>query len=141
MAEYTANARQVVLANQNILLTDESVCGNCSILHREGSGLVTLRGLSKCGCRARFKVSFGGNIAIPTGGAVGAISIAIAVNGEGIAPTTMTVTPAAVEQFFNVANVVFIDVPCGCCSQVSVRNVSTQSIAVQNANLTVERVA
>lgn len=141
MAEYTANAEQTVLANQNILLTETPVCGNCSILHREGSGLITLRGLSKCGCRARFKVSFGGNIAIPTGGTVGSISLAIAVNGEGLAPTTMTVTPAAVNEYFNVANVVFIDVPCGCCSQVSVQNVSTQSILVRNANVTVERVA
>jgi hypothetical protein len=53
----------------------------------------------------------------------------------------MIVTPAAVEEFFNVFGAIYIDIPRGCCSQISVRNVSTQTINVQNANLIVERVA
>ena len=65
--ELTANAIQTVPANSNVIFTDTVVCGNCSIMHREGSGLVTLRGLTNQ-CRARFRVSFGGNIALPTGG-------------------------------------------------------------------------
>lgn len=141
MAEYTANTVQTVDSNQNILLTDTPVCGNNSIVHREGSGLVTLRGITNCQCRARFRVGFGGNIAIPATGAVGPISIAIAVDGEPIATTTMIVTPAAAEQFFHVFSSVFIDVPAGCCSKISVKNISSQSILVQNSNLMVERVA
>ena len=140
MAEFTANALQNVLENQNILFTDTPVCGNCSIVHREGSGLVTLRGITNQ-CRARFRVFFSGNIAIPTGGTVGPISVAIAINGEQVASTNMIVTPAAVEEFWNVASSVFLDVPAGCCSQISVRNTSDQAIDVQNANLIVERVA
>lgn len=142
MYELTANALQNVLTNQNILFTEVPVCScNNSIVHREGSGLVTLRGLTRCQSFARFRVSFGGNIAIPTGGTVEPISIAIAINGEAIPSTTATVTPAAVEEFNNVATDVFIDVPTGCCSQISVENISTQAIDVQNANLIVERVA
>lgn len=141
MAEYTANALQTVAANQNILLTDTPVCGNNSIVHRDGSGLVTLRGIAKCQCRARFKVTFGGNIAIPADGTVEEISIAIALDGEPVATTTMTVTPAAVEEFFNVFSAIFLDIPVSCCSQVSVKNISTQDILVQNANLIIERVA
>jgi hypothetical protein len=53
----------------------------------------------------------------------------------------MIVTPAAVEEFFNVFGAIYLDIPCGCCSQVSVRNISTQSVEVQNANLIIERVA
>ena len=142
MYELTANALQTVLTNQNILFTEVPVysCNN-SIVYREGSGLVSLRGLTSCQCRARFRVSFGGNIAIPDGGTPGPISIAIAINGEPVASTTATVTPAATAEFFNVSTDVFIDVPAGCCSQVSVRNISTQTIDVQNANLIVERVA
>lgn len=140
MAEYTANALQLVGLNQNVLFTDSPVCGNNSIIHRDGSGLITLRGIT-CQCRARFKVSFGGNIAIPTGGTVEAISLAVAINGEPVQPTNMIVTPAAVEQFFNVFSAIYIDVPAGCCSQISVENTSTQAINVQNANLIVERVA
>lgn len=138
--ELTANALQTVEANQNVLLTDTVVCGNCSILHRDGSGLVTLRGITNQ-CRARFKATFGANIAIPTGGTVEAISIALAINGEPVASTTMIVTPAAVEEFSNVFSAIYLDVPANCCSQISVRNISTQAIDVQNANLIVERVA
>lgn len=138
--EIVANALQTVEANQNVIFTDTAVCGNSSIIHREGSGLVSLRGLTNQ-CRARFKVFFSGNIAIPTGGTVGAISIAISVNGEPVGSTTMIQTPAAVEQFANVASAVYLDISSGCCSQVSVRNTSTQAIEVQNANLIVERVA
>lgn len=142
MAEYTAIAEQTVAANQNILLTETPVCGNAPcIVHREGSGLVTLRGITKGQCRARFKVTFGGNIAIPTGGTVEAISVAIAINGEAIDSTTMIITPAAVEEYFNVFGAIFIDIPINCCSQISVKNTSTQSILVQNANVIVERVA
>ena len=140
MAEYTATALQTVAANQNVLFTETPVCGNNSIVHREGSGIITLRGITSQ-CRARFKVTFGGNITIPSGGTVGPISITIAINGEPVSSTSMIVTPAAVGQFFNVARSIYINVPSGCCSQVSIRNTSTQAINVQNANLVVERVA
>ena len=138
--ELTANAIQTIPANSNVIFTDTVVCGNCSIMHREGSGLVTLRGLTNQ-CRARFRVSFGGNIALPTGGTVGPISLAIAINGEPVATTTMISTPAAVEEFNNVFSAIFIDVPKGCCSQISIRNTSNQPVNVQNANLIIERVA
>lgn len=138
--ELTANALQTVEANQNVLFTDTVVCGSCSILHRDGSGLVTLRGITNQ-CRARFKVTFGGNVALPAGGTVEAISLAIAINGEPVASTTMIVTPAAVEEFSNVFTAIYLEVPANCCSQISVRNISTQAIDVQNANLIVERVA
>ena len=138
--EITANALQTIEANQNVLFTDTVVCGSCSIIHRGGSGLVTLRGITNQ-CRARFKVTFGANIAIPTGGTVGPISLAIAINGEPVATTTMIETPAAVEEFSNVFSAIYLDVPANCCSQVSVRNITDQAIDVQNANLIVERVA
>ena len=138
--ELTANAIQTVAANANVLFTDTVIGGNCSILHRDGSGLVTLRGLTDQ-CRARFRVSFGGNIAVPTGGTVGPISLAIAINGEPVVTTTMISTPAAVEEYNNVFSAIFLDVPRGCCSQISVQNVSGADIEVQNANLIIERVA
>ena len=138
--EITANALQTVEANQNVLFTDTPVDGSCSIVHREGSGLVTLRGITNQ-CRARFKAFFSGNIAIPEGGTVGPISLAIAINGEAIASTTMIQTPAAAEEFANVASAVYLDVPAGCCMSISVKNTSTEAIEVQNANLIIERVA
>lgn len=138
--EIIANALQTVGVNQNVLFTDTVVCGNCSMNHRDGSGLVSIKGNTNQ-CRARYRVSFGGNIAIPTGGTVEAISLAIAIEGEAVPSTTMIVTPAAVEEFFNVFSAIFLDVPRECCMTVSVRNISTQEIEVQNANLIIERVA
>ena len=102
MAEFITNEVQTVNSNQNVLFANTVICGNNSIIHRQGSGLVTLRGITTTQCRARFKVTFGGNIAIPTGETVESISLAIAINGEAIPSTTMIVTPAAVETFFNV---------------------------------------
>ena len=101
---------------------------------------MTLRGITNQ-CRARYKVTFGGNIAVPAGGTVGEISLAISVNGEPIPTTTMIETPAAVGDFSNVFSAIFIDVPSGCCYTIAVRNTSDQAIDVQNANLIVERVA
>jgi hypothetical protein len=138
--EIISNALQTVAANQNVYFTDEITCGSCSIGHRSGSGLVSLKGITNQ-CRARYRVSFGANIAIPTGGTVEAISLALALDGEPILATTMITTPAAVEEFQNVFTSVFIDIPRGCCSTVSVKNISTQAIETQNANLIVERVA
>jgi hypothetical protein len=138
--ELTAVAAQTVAANQNVLFTDAVISGCPSIVHRDGSGLVTLRGITTQ-CRARFKVTFGGNIAIPTGGTVGAISLALSLDGEPLGSATMIETPAAVEEFSNVFGAVYINVPAGCCTTVGVRNTSTQDITVQNANLIIERVA
>ena len=138
--EIIANAVQTVQANQNVYFTDTVICGNGSISHRDDSGLVTLRGVTNQ-CRARFMVTFGGNIAIPTGGTVGPISLAISIEGEPVPATTMIVTPAAVEQFFNVKSSVFIDVPRGCCTRISVENTSDEAIVVQNANLIITREA
>ena len=138
--EIIANAVQTVQANQNVYFTDTVICGNGSISHRDDSGLVTLRGVTNQ-CRARFMVTFGGNIAIPTGGTVGPISLAITIESEPVPATTMIVTPAAVEQFFNVKSSVFIDVPRGCCTRISVENTSDEAIIVQNANLIITREA
>lgn len=141
--ELTANATQTVAAGQNVLFTDAPVkCGRGYVVHRDGAGLVTLRGICNgCSPIARYRVLFLGNISVPTGGTVGAISVALALGGEALPTTTATVTPAAVENAFNVASSAFVDVPRGCCVSLSVRNISTQAINVANAKLMIERVA
>lgn len=140
MAEYTNSSIVAVAAGQNVPLTETTVAGKSCVVHREGAGIVTLRGLTNQ-CKARYKVSFGGNIAVPTGGTVEAITAALAVNGEALASTTATVTPAAVENYFNVYVAAFVEVPRGCCVTVAARNTSTQTINFANSNLIVERVA
>ena len=122
--EIIAVAAQTVAANQNVLFTDTVTSGNCSITHRNGSGLVTLRGTT-AQCRARYKVSFGANIAVPTGGTAEAMSIALSIDGEPVGASTMTVTPLDVEDYNNVFGALFIDVPKGCCMTISVQNINT----------------
>ena len=128
MPEFTAAAVQTVAANQNAHFPEPPVgCNRGYVTHREGSGLVTLRGITNQ-CRARYKVTFGGNIAVPTGGTAGAISVALAINGEALNSAVATVTPAAVEEYFNVFSTAYINVDKGCCVSLSVRNVSAQAI-------------
>lgn len=138
--EIIANAIQTVAANQNVYFTDTVIGGGCAITHRDDSGLVNLRGITGQ-CRARFKVTFGGNIAVPTGETAGPISLALAINGEAVQATTMIVTPTVVDAYFNVFSAIFVDVPKGCCVTISVQNTTGTPINVQNANLIVERVA
>jgi hypothetical protein len=140
MAEYTNSNTVLVAAGQNLPLTETAVKGGCGIIHREGAGIVTLRGTTNQ-CKARYRVSFGGNIAIPTGGTVEAISVALAIDGEPLNSATAIVTPATVENFFNVYVASYIDVPRGCCVTVALENVSTEAINISNANMIVERVA
>lgn len=144
MAEYTSNAIQEVPVEQNVLFTETAVpCNKGYILHREGSGLIILRGIvnNPCCNFARYKVSFGANIAIPTTGTVDPISLGLAVDGEVIPTSSSIVTPAAVDEYWNVFDALYITVPAGCCFSIAVRNTSTQAINVQNANIIVERTA
>ena len=139
MAEFTGVFVQQIAANGNAVFSETPVSGSNCIVNREGSGILPLRGMTNQ-CRARYKVVFGGNIAIPTGGTVGPISVAIAVEGEALGSATAIVTPAAVNEFFNVFAAAFIEVPRGCCVTVAVKNTSTETIELENANVIVERV-
>lgn len=148
MAEFQANAVQTVNPGETIVFTETPVpCERGFVRHREGSGNFLLSGYvpyaGGCGCRrprsANYLVDFGSNIAIPTGGTVGEISIAISVDGSTVPASTMIVTPAAVEQYFNVSRAINVDVWRGCCETLAIRNTSDQPILVQNANILFSR--
>lgn len=104
--EFSNNNSQVVNSGESVIFTNSPVpCNRGSVRHRDDTGNFLLRGnvrRNACGCcptTAKYFVDFGANIAIPTGGTVGAISLAITVDGGTIPTTEMTVTPAAVEEF------------------------------------------
>lgn len=103
------------------------------------SGLINLKGATNT-CKAKYRVEFNGNIAVPTGGTAGAISLAIAVEGEPDLSTLAISTPTAVEAFNNVSIATDVWLPCGCCQAISVKNTSAQAISVANANITVNRI-
>lgn len=143
MAEFTYNPVQLVQPNQSVILNDSIPCNKGYVIHRNESGLVTLRGIvnNPCSCFARYQVTFNGNIAVPEGGTAGQISVALSIDGEPILTSQAIVTPAAVGNYFNVTSTAIITAPKGCCINVSVDNTSTAAINVQNANLTVTRIA
>lgn len=140
--EITANLLQTVAASQNVLFTDTATRGKncCSIIHNDGSGLITLRGITNQ-CRAKFKLTFGGNVGLPAGATVAPITLAVAVNGEVVPASTMISTPTAAEAFNNVSTSIYLDVPAGCCYTISIKNIGEDEIDIQNANLIIERVA
>lgn len=140
MSKFTAITTQEIASDRNALLYTAIGCSRGNALHTDGSGLVTLRGISTQ-CFARYRVTFGGNIAIPAEGEAGEISIALAVGGEALASATATVTPAAVSEFWAVSLDDIIDVPRGCCVMLSVKNTSDQAIELRGGNLIIERVA
>ena len=150
MAEYLANATQLVDLNQPVVFTASIPCNRGNVIHEDETGIFILRGNST-GCFARYQVTFNGNIAVPEGGTAGPIAIAIATNGEPRMTSRAIVTPAAAEEYNNVTSTAIITVPRGCCYSLSVRAVSglvddaagtpAPSINVTNSNLVITRIA
>lgn len=143
MAEYTAVAIQTVAAGGNVLFTDSVRFGRCcprrNIFHRPDTGTVKVRGDGER-CMTRARVFFSGNIAVPTGGTVGEISIGITVDGEVIPSAIARITPAAVEEYGNVTAFLYVDIPAWCCTTIGVVNAGGEPILMQNANLIVAKV-
>lgn len=148
MAEYSANAAQVVNPGESVIFTESPVpCRRGLVRHRDGSGNFLLsgaiqNGIRRCCCSEQsvgYLVGFGANISVPTGGTPGSISLAIAIDGSTEPDTTMTVTPAAVEEAFNVSRSTNVQIWANCCETVTVRNISDQPITVENANITIVR--
>lgn len=148
--EYLANAVQSVAVNAPIIFSASIPCTKGYVYHEDETGVFILRGITNGQCYATYQVTFNGNIAIPTGGAVTPIGVAITVSGEPRLTSRAIITPAAVEEYGNVTSTAIIKVPKGCCFSLSVDYVQatddptvtpTALIEVQNANLTVARIA
>ena len=149
MAEYLANAVQSISLNQPAIFTASIPCNRGYVYHEDETGIFILRGVTN-NCFARYQVNFNGNIAIPTGGAVTPIAVALTVNGEPRQTSRAIFVPAAVDTYGNVTSTAIITVPKGCCFTLSVRYVAadedpattpTPVIEIQNANLVINRVA
>lgn len=151
--EYIANPVQTVALNTPIVFSDSIPCRRGLIYHEDGTGVFQLRGRNgrkRGGCccdpnTSDYKVDLNANIAIPEGGTVGPIALAITVGGEQVIATRGIYTPTAVDTYQNVSCTKVIKVPCGCCPAVAVEYVNgsvddpafvpTPAINVVNANL------
>lgn len=141
-AEYSHPLVQTVADNTNILfLNGNRACNKGYITHRTDSGIFRLKGASN-GCKAIYRATFTGNIAIAADGTVEPITVALQEDGETVNNAVATVTPAAIGDFFNVSLDTFVTIPCGCCVTISVKNISdTTAIDIRNANIILSRVA
>ena len=150
MAEFLKNDMQTVALNAPILFNASIPCNKGYVYHEDETGVFILRGITS-NCFARYQVTFNGNIAIPEGGEVTPIAVALAVSGEPRLTSRAIFTPAAVDEYGNVTSTALITVPKGCCFSLSVEYVDattddatvtpTPLINVQNANLVINRVA
>lgn len=150
MAEYVYNAVQPVSLNSPILFNASIPCNTGCVFHESESGIFVLKGKTN-NCFARYQVTYNGNIAIPDGGALTPIAVAITVNGEPRLTSRAIFTPQAVDEYGNVTSTAIITVPKGCCFTVSVRYIDattddpatepTPLIEVQNSNLVINRIA
>lgn len=149
-------SKYITSTDQNVALNGTFPFDIVSIPCRKGcvipitTGVLTLR--SGINNPARYDVHLEANVAIPTGGAVTPIAVAITLNGVAIPDSVAIVTPAAAEDVWHISTSTPITVPCGCCVSVSAAYVDateddaavtpTPSIFVRrNASLTVERTA
>lgn len=149
MAEYLANEVQPIALNQPAVFRASIPCPKGYVYHEDDTGIFILRGLTQ-NCFARYQVTFNGNIAVPEGGTVGPIAVALAVNGEPRPTSRAIYTPAAVDEYGNVTATALITVPRGCCFTLSLRSVAAVEdptvvpvpvINLQNANMVINRVA
>jgi len=152
VAEYLANAVQLVPLNGPAIFKASIPCRAGYVYHEDETGIFILRGVVNCAtsCFARYRVTFNGNIAVPEGGEVGPIAVALTVNGEPRLTSRAIVTPAAEGEYFNVTCTALITVPRGCCFSISLEAVPAAEdptvipapfISLQNANLVIDRVA
>ena len=142
MAVFSADAVQTVNPGESVIFTTTlEPCRYGFVRHRDETGSFLLSGRTNCRCRQSvpYTVDFGANIAVATGGTVDAISLGIAIDGTTIPASEMIVTPAAVEEYFNVSREITADIWAGCCESVTVRNLSDQPILVQNATIDILR--
>lgn len=149
--EFLYNPVQEVALNAPILFDTSIPCSRGNVYHEGNTGNFILQGAANgCNMFAQYQVTFNGNIAIPEGGTVAPIAVAIAVNGEPRLTSRAIFTPAAVDEYGNVTSTAIVKVPRCCCFSLSVDAVPATTdptvtpapvINVQNANLTITRIA
>lgn len=148
-AEYLANAVQEIALNAPAIFTASIPCRCGNVYHEDETGIFILRGNTNQ-CFATYQVTFNGNVAIPEGGTLTPVAVAISVSGEPRLTSMAIYTPAAVGDYGNVTSTAIIKVPRGCCFAVSVESIPASAdptvtpapvIELQNANLVIDRIA
>ena len=152
--EFLYNEVQEVALYSPVIFRTSIPCSHGLIIHEDETGNFILRGANTGNCCnqwTHYQVTFNGNIALPEEAEdVVPIAIALTVNGEPRYVSRAIFTPAAVDEYGNVTSTAIIKVPRCCCYYLGVEAVPATTdptvtpapiINVQNANLTISRVA
>lgn len=154
--EFLYNPVQEVALNSPILFDTSIPCGRGYVYHENNTGNFILKGANTnngCNQYAQYQVTFNGNIGLPEGATLTPIAVALTVNGEPRLTSRAIYVPAATTEtgnYGNVTSTAIIKVPKCCCFSLGVESVPATIdptvtpapiIEVQNANLTVTRIA
>lgn len=151
--EFLYNEVQEVSLYSPVIFRSSIPCRRGYVYHEDETGNFILSGANSSNCcnsYAHYQVTFNGNIALPEGADVVPIAIALTVNGEPRLTSRAIYTPAAVGEYGNVTSTAIIKVPKCCCFNLGVEAIPATTdpavtpapiIEVQNANLTISRIA
>lgn len=118
ISKYITSTDQNVALNNTVPFDIVSIPCNRGCVIPITTGVLTLKG-NTSNRFARYEVKLQANVAIPEGGAVTPIALAITLNGVAIPDSVAIVTPVATEEFRHINTSVTITVPCDCCVSVS----------------------
>lgn len=135
MAEYSLITPLLVPVNGTIPYNNVICRGCCNIRHRAGSGIIKLKGGTCCNPN-KYHVQFHANVT----GVAGAIQLGIYLDGELLLETLMSVVAAAATDVLSVDATTEICID-GCCSNVSVRVITGDTVTVNTANIIVHKEA
>ena len=143
-AEYSYTGSQIVQPGASVLFNVTPVpCGRGFIFHRDGSGLFRLASRAPtyrrtcCGnvgfYESQYVATFTANVAIPEGGTVAEIQLAMVMDGEVQPESTMIQNPTVVDTPDGVGKSIVVGVPSICkCSSFAIRNVGTTPVEILN---------
>lgn len=150
--EFLYNEVQEVSLYSPVIFRTSIPCNRGLVYHENETGNFILSGANGNSCNkyAHYQVTFNGNIAIPEGATVTPIAIALTVNGEPRYVSRAIFSPQEAEEYGNVTSTAIIKVPRCCCFSLGIESVPATTdptvspasiIEVQNANLTINRIA
>lgn len=117
MAKVLTTTDQNVALNGTIPFDYVSIPCNKGCVVPITTGVLSLRGGANQS--ARYEVKLQANVAVPEGGAVTPLALAITLNGVAIPDSVAIVTPTAVGDVWHINTSTTVTIPCGCCVSVS----------------------
>lgn len=133
MAQFALLTPTTVVAGATIPYNTTIIHGCCNIKHREGSGIVTVKGGT--GCKPNvYKVNFHANVT----GFTGQAQLGIYLDGELLPETVMSIYTGLATVIQSVDAETEIKADC-CCDSISVRVIEGDDAVINTASIIVQK--